>query len=192
MAELITVVPYSSEWAESFRSERHRLLEAAGSFIDAIEHIGSTSVPGLDAKPIIDVMIGVTEERLFDMAGEERAPIYGAPVTAAGSAEHCRMVQAITALGYTYHGEHGISGRLFFQKAPVRDAHLHLVRREGEFWRINLLFRDYLRTHGDVAAEYAALKRELAERHRNEREAYTRAKAHFIESVIREAERQSS
>ena len=132
----------------------------------AIEHISSTSVPGLSAKPILDIMPGV-----------------------AAHADGARTIEPLTRLGYVYSGENGIPGRCYFdlrhQERTV--VHVHLFEIGTENWLRHLLFRDYLRAHPDVAAQYAALKRDLALRFRHERAAYTDAKSEFINTVVTRA-----
>ena len=138
--------------------------------LESIEHIGSTAVPGLAAKPIIDIMPGI---RRFDDGFDCVAPL--------------------EAVGYSYHGEGGIPGRHTFNHMDRDGAqgtgiqHVHMVTVESEFWTDHLLFRDYLRANPDHADKYARLKRSLAERYRNEREAYTESKSGFISDTIARA-----
>jgi GrpB-like predicted nucleotidyltransferase (UPF0157 family) len=158
--EPVLVVEYDPEWPRRYEEERGRIVAAFGGLIAAIEHVGSTAVPGLGGKPIIDIMIGVP--RLED--GE-------------------RCVGPMESLGYEYRGEAGIPGRLFFGKGLPRTHHVHLVEHGGDFWGRLLLFRDFLRAHPETAAEYYEFKKGLAARFRTDREAYTEAKTAFIRSV---------
>lgn len=116
------------------------------------------------AKPIIDIAVAVRQ---------------------IADAESC--VIPLESIGYEYRGEQGIPGRHFFAKGEPRTHHLHLVEADSVFWRSHLLFRDYLRQHADVAAEYETLKRRLAIEYKDNREAYTEGKAAFIENVLRAA-----
>jgi len=126
-----------------------------------VHHIGSTSVPGLLAKPIIDLMPGL---RSFE-AGLE-------------------IVEAMSALGFEARAEFGIPRRHYFDR---EDVHVHaFVPGEGQ-WQAHLDFRDYLRAHEDARTEYAALKRDLQQRFRFEREQYADAKSDFVASILRRA-----
>lgn len=156
---------YDDAWPSLFLEERERIERALGSLAEGIEHVGSTAVPGLAAKPILDIMVSVPGLREAD-----------------------RCIRPLEGLGYEYRGEAGIPGRLFFRKGAARRTHhLHLTEFESEFWERHLLFRDYLRVHPETAAEYARLKYRLAERFREDRAAYTEAKTEFISEVVRRA-----
>ena len=157
------IVEYNPDWPRLFGREAAAIREACGSRVVEVHHIGSTSVPGLAAKPVLDMM----------------------PV-AAGPSEAGETVPSMAALGYRCLGEYGIPGRLYFEKhVDGRDvAHVHMFPLGHPGIRTHLAFRDYLRAHPGAAHDYERLKRELAVRHRNDREAYTDAKAAFIEGVI--------
>ena len=151
-------------WPARFAEERERIAAALGTFAPGIEHIGSTAVPGLAAKPILDILVGA---RLLPPGPE--------PVAALGH------------LGYDYLGEHGIPGRHFFARGWPRTHHLHLVEHGGDFWTSHLRFRDHLRAHPGEATAYAALKRELAARHGHDRSRYTEMKSTFIAAALARA-----
>ncbi|HEY4670198.1 MAG TPA: GrpB family protein [Tepidiformaceae bacterium] len=158
----IEVVDYDPEWPALFEAEAERIRAACGRVVVEIEHIGSTSVPGLAAKPIIDIMPGVE-----DIAGAR-----------------ARLEAGMRGLGYESLGEYGIPGRLYFRKGVPRSHHVHVFEVGKPEWRKHLLFRDYLRAHGEAVEEYAAMKRRLAARHRTAREAYTDAKSPFIQGIL--------
>lgn len=165
----VVVVDYDPEWPRRFQVERDRILTAIGDWTTAIEHVGSTAVPGLAAKPIIDVMIGI--RRLAD-------------------AVHC--ICPLEDLGYEYvpSYEDEMPFRRYFRKDDdegSRVAHVHMVEPSHPFWERHLAFRDWLRTHPEDARAYADLKRELAVRYRNDRLAYTEAKTDFIRRIERRA-----
>jgi GrpB-like predicted nucleotidyltransferase (UPF0157 family)/protein associated with RNAse G/E len=166
----VRIVDYDPRWPAIYAKERDRILGVVADKVVAIEHVGSTAVLGLGAKPIIDIMIAV--RRL-------------------SRAEQC--IKPLRSIGYEYVPEHEkeLPERRYFRKGPHgvrnRHFHLHMVEHNGDFWRQHLLFRDYLRSHPDVAQKYCRLKKELAERHASDSEAYTRAKASFIESVLEKA-----
>jgi GrpB-like predicted nucleotidyltransferase (UPF0157 family) len=149
---------YDPTWAELFESERQLLAGIFGSRAVAIEHVGSTSVPGLSAKPIVDVLIGLRELALSDA-----------------------QIEAMRRLGYEYLGEHGLAGRLFFRKKP-RTHHVHVVEHGGAHWDRQLVFRDALRSDPDERRRYDAFKRRLAaEGH--PRDVYTELKTPFIREI---------
>jgi GrpB-like predicted nucleotidyltransferase (UPF0157 family) len=160
----VVIVDYDPHWPAMYEEERERILAALGPAVVAIEHMGSTAVPGLAAKPIIDIMLGIRT------LGEAPA-LYG-PLAAIGW-EYAPEFEAI------------IPERRFFRKGPesLRTHHLHMVEFGDEFWVRHLLFRDYLRRHSEVAKEYEQLKRELARQYANDRAGYTEAKTDFIRRV---------
>ena len=152
---------YEPAWVELAAAWSARIREACGDAVVEVHHIGSTSVPGLLAKPIIDLMPGL---RSFE-AGLE-------------------IVEVMNVLGFEARGEFGIPRRHYFDRD---DVHVHaFVPGEGQ-WQAHLDFRDYLRAHEDARAEYAALKRQLQQRFRFEREQYADAKSDFIASILRRA-----
>lgn len=158
----LTVVPYDPGWASEYEGERRRLAALLGSAAVAIHHIGSTSVPGLAAKPVIDVLVEASELEAVD-----------------------RMTPILEANGLEARGEHGIPGRRYFvgRTGGGLRLHVHTFRREGEEARRHLLFRDYLREHPDAASEYAQLKVELSHRLADDREAYQHAKGMLVEKL---------
>ncbi len=162
----IEVVPYRPEWPILFEQEAKRIGEACAEIIVAIEHIGSTSIPGMPAKPILDIMAGLS-----------------------AYVDGLRTIEPLKRLGYEYYGENGIPGRHYHQ---LRDegrvvVHLHMFEIDTENWRRHLLFRDYLRANSAAAAQYAELKRDLAIRFRNDRPAYTDAKGEFVNAIVEKA-----
>ena len=168
--EHIEVVEYRAEWPRVFEREAAAILAACRPRISEVHHVGSTSVPGLAAKPILDVL----------------------PV-AAGPAEADEAVSGMTELGYRYRGENGIAGRFYFDRIVDGRTvmHVHMFPADHLEIRRHLVFRDRLRASPDVARDYERLKRELAARYRNDRRAYTESKAAFISAVIDEAMRDS-
>ncbi len=165
--EPVTVVDYDPAWPEMFAAER-ALLEPAlgGQLIGAIHHVGSTSVPGLAAKPVIDILAGVE-----DLASSR--PLFG----------------AVEALGYLYAPYRSEEMHWFCKPSRARRTHhLHLMPAGSLRYREEIAFRDALRASPHLAADYERLKRELAVRHRADREAYTEAKSAFIEGVLRDAD----
>jgi GrpB-like predicted nucleotidyltransferase (UPF0157 family) len=164
--KIVELVSYKKEWKTLFQKEKKLLLSAIGDFAPAVEHIGSTAIPQLEAKPIIDIMIGVRD-----------------------FSEVEKYLSPLRKIGYEYRGELGIKGRPFFRKgtATASTHHLSLVRFGGEIWTRQLFFRDYLLEHAEAARSYGELKRDLAAKFKNDREAYTNAKTEFIEEILRKS-----
>lgn len=160
----VIVAPYSDRWPALFEQEKARIASALGPDAVEIMHVGSTAVPRLLAKPIIDINIGV--------ADIGRIP---------------EVVPKMEALGYTYKGEFGIKDRHFFILGEPVTHHVHIVQHGGDFWRVNVLFRDSLRTDTKTAEEYAKLKRNLAGQFPDDREMYTKSKNGFIQEALRKA-----
>jgi GrpB-like predicted nucleotidyltransferase (UPF0157 family) len=169
MSDPVQIVPYREEWPEIFRTLGSSLRSALGDVAIRIDHVGSTAVPGLSAKPIIDVQISVPA---LEPPDPYRRPI-----------EH---------LGFVFRANNPERTKRYFRE-PVgrRRTHIH-VRRSGSWAeQFALLFRDYLRVHPDDAERYERLKRRLADKYRYERQAYTDAKAHFIREIMGRADRWS-
>ena len=164
----IALVPYDKAWRARFESERTSLLKALAPWLAGeIEHIGSTAIPGLLAKPVIDIMAGVR-----DLASSTPA----------------RTVLA--TMRYVY-APYRFDVMHWFCKPSLarRSHHLHLVPIDSALWTERITFRDYLRSNADAAGEYATLKRQLADKYKFDREAYTNGKSAFVASVLRRARR---
>ena len=161
--EPIEIVPYHPAWPSRFESERAALAAAIRDWVaGGIHHVGSTAVPGLDAKPTIDILIGVEDL-------ESSRPCFG----------------RLATLGYLYAPYRAEEMHWFCKPSfSLRTHHLHLVPFRSPLWDERLRFRDCLRSTAAVAEEYAALKYHLAEIHRFDREAYTEAKGAFIARVL--------
>lgn len=161
-AGTVQIVPYDPAWETLFATERERIAVAIGQQVLAIEHVGSTSVPNLAAKPILDIAIGVRS--LDDIPA---------------------CVIPLTALGYEYKGEHGLPERHYFTRGtPNRTHHLHMVVVGQYQWNTLVPFRDNLRRNPETLAQYQQLKEELARRFPYDRMAYTDGKAEFIQAVL--------
>ncbi len=165
----LLIVDYDPSWPQRFEAERDAMVASLGEAmagVAGIEHVGSTSVPGCAAKPIIDIMIGV------------RALV-----------DALRCITPVVQLGYDCVGEYGIPGRVYFRKGVPRTHHVHLVEQGSEFWERHLLFRDTLRGSPGLVEQYSALKRDLAFEYGDDRVGYTEAKTPFIEAALAEADR---
>ena len=159
----VEIVPYSAEWPRLFASEAEQLMRTLAPWLAGkIEHIGSTAVPGLCAKPIIDIMAPVQ-----DLA-------HAAPA-----------IEALGALSYCYFPYKPTEMLWFCKPSPTcRTHHLHLVPSVSRVWQQRLAFRDALRRGPGLANDYEQLKIRLAATHAQDREAYTEAKSPFIQSVL--------
>jgi len=158
----VRLAPYTPEWQRCFEAEKVRLQAAVGQYVLDIQHVGSTSIPGMIAKPIIGIAVSSFEEA-------------------------CVCIQPIQQLGYEYRGELGIPRRHYFVKGDPRTHHIHINEIGSCDWENQVLFRDTLIQHPRLAEEYAALKTDLAQRYPTERGAYLDGKAPFIERVLRMA-----
>lgn len=157
----IEIVEYDFRWPRLFDEEKTRVVEAIGEHLVAIEHVGSTAVPGLAAKPIVDIMAGIRSLA--------EAPVCVAP---------------LAAIGYEYVPKYEVElpERRYFRKRSGRRHNLHVVETTTEFWRRHLAFRDWLRAHPEDARRYEALKRRLAETASDTR-AYTDGKTVLIRQI---------
>lgn len=159
---------YDPSYPTRYRREVLRIARALGPVAARVEHVGSTSVRGLPGKPTIDILVGT--------AGAEIGP---------------EVLQIMADLGYEHRGEMGVPGREYFRKGATypRDFNVHIVKFGGELWNDNLLFRDYLRVHPQIAREYAQLKERLVDAMaaQDAPVVYGARKAPFIEGVLADA-----
>ena len=162
MPDPIVIVDYSLAWPLEFERLRDRAAAAVGDIAIAIEHVGSTAVPGLAAKPVIDLVIVVEP-------GDVEA-----------------AVDRLTAIGYIHQGNLGVEGREAFGVPEGEPRHhLYVSPTDSQELRAQLAFRNRLRADPALATEYEALKRELARRFRDDRESYTDAKTAFVTAASR-------
>jgi GrpB-like predicted nucleotidyltransferase (UPF0157 family)/GNAT superfamily N-acetyltransferase len=162
---VVTLHDHDERWAKAFQHHAEVLRRALANQVTAIEHVGSTAVVDLVAKPIVDVAARLAPD------ADERS-----------------LVTALDHRGYEFRGDQGAEGGLLFvaSDAPCRrTVHVHVVRHDDPEWERYLLFRGRLRRDREVRAAYAALKDELAQRFPDDRVAYTAAKEAFIEAVLR-------
>ncbi|RIV89088.1 GrpB family protein [Aurantiacibacter zhengii] len=167
MTGAVTLLPYDAEWKLQFEREACLVRGALGEALLAIHHIGSTSVPGLLAKPLIDMLFVFRSPEAI----EKRAP-------------------TLARLGYEARGEYGIAGRQYFVKRGTGGEsthHLHGYQEGSPHITRHLAFRDLLRTDPSTAAQYAALKSAIVTGEAVTRDDYQRAKASFIDRCEREA-----
>ena len=169
MEKPVFIEEYTSDWVKQFQEEREILKGIIGEKVIAIEHIGSTSVEGLGAKPILDIAIGVND---LEVVSE--------------------FIEPLKQIGYefVYHKE--FPERRFFRKGQWRAGthHVHIYKFQGEHWNNQILFRNYLRNNPDVSKEYHQLKVDLAEKFHLDKVSYTENKAPFIRYVLQKAKKE--
>jgi GrpB-like predicted nucleotidyltransferase (UPF0157 family) len=161
--ETAHVVAYDSRWPDFYESEASLIRSNLGVAAPDIAHIGSTAVPGLEAKPIIDIMLAI--------------PCLRAPKT---------LFVALADLGYEHRPYDDIPDRLFFGKhaGSLRTHNLSVCEVNSDFWRRHMLFRDRLRSSAELSRSYGQLKSELAVRHPTDLVAYTNGKNAFVASAL--------
>ena len=159
---VVRLVEYDARWPGLFAAEWQRIHDACGTLALRLEHVGGTSIPGMCAKPVLDIAAG--------------RPRYI-------SAED--YVDALRQAGYEHRGERGVPGRQFFCRGQPRAYHVHLVEEGGPLWREYLVLRDHLRAHPKAARQFADLKRALAARFPEDREGYVNAKSAHVQEILR-------
>jgi GrpB-like predicted nucleotidyltransferase (UPF0157 family) len=169
----VVIVPYDSRWPGTFEALRLVYSTALAGVATAIEHVGSTAVPGLAAKPVIDVDVAIATRDVLP-----------------------EVIRRLTCLGYHHEGDLGVAGREAFSTRGAENVprdgkrrswpahHLYVCAADCREFHRHLLFRDWLRRHPATVLEYADLKRRLAESYRDDRDGYTEAKTEFIESTM--------
>lgn len=162
--EAIEISEYQAAWPQAFAEEQARICQALDIPGEDLEHAGSTAVPGLVAKPIVDLMLGV---RHYPPGGE--------------------CLKRIELLGWEALGEAGVPGRLYFRMRSARQANLHVVLKGGPHWINNLALRDYLRNNADARERYADAKRQAVARGARTLLRYSAEKADFVHSLLKEA-----
>jgi GrpB-like predicted nucleotidyltransferase (UPF0157 family) len=162
----VRLVPHDERWASLFAEEAARFLAKIGSGPETLVHIGSTAVSGLEAKPVLDLMLAI--------------PSLRAPRS---------FYEAVEELGYEHRPKDTLEDRLFFvqEAAGLRTHHLSVCETGSRFWIEHVKFRDLLRTDRTLAAAYLKLKRELAARYPDDRLMYTNGKDDFIRKALYEA-----
>ena len=163
----VSLEPYDSSWAERFEHEKVAIGSLVSDLAQDVQHFGSTSVPNLTAKATVDIMLGVAQ--------------FPWPESADSLFE---------TLGYSFYKEPSANWRVYLKAYGEnrRGYHLHIVEHNSKHWRTHILFRDYLRQHPKIAAEYGELKVNLARQLDGRRGAYQHGKKVFIDSVMEKAE----
>ncbi len=163
----VKLVPHDPSWSKSFQDEKDGLVHAFPELILEISHGGSTAIPTISAKPIIDMFVRI--ESLSD-------------------AEKIRG--SMSKLGYSYRGEDGVPGRILYAKGPEdnRTHYAHFVEGDNDEWKNHLLIKNYFLKHPQAAAEYEALKLALAKQFLDDRKAYSHGKDAYIKGILKKAQ----
>ena len=159
----VAVLTYDEQWKQDFLMIKDELITALGQLAMRIDHVGSTSVKGLSAKPIIDIDVVIKDYTVLE-----------------------EVVSALGAIGYRHEGNLGITGREAFKydgKEHLRKHHLYVCPEDSPELKRHIAFRDYLRTHPDAVREYSRIKEEGAKRYPYDIERYIEHKSPFIEKI---------
>ncbi len=159
---VVRLVQYDARWPALFLAEQQRIHDHCRELALRLEHVGGTSIPGMCAKPVLDIAAGRPRGVGID-----------------------DYVAALRRAGYEHRGERGVPGRQYFRRGEPRAYHLHLVEEDGPLWRDFLAFRDHLRTHAETAQQFAKVKCLLAARFSRDREGYMDAKSPHVEEILR-------
>ena len=165
----VEVLPHDPRWRDAFEAEAKQVAEALGENVSAVHHIGSTSIPNIYAKPVIDLLVEVG--RIDEVDGRS---------------------SAMESLGYEVMGEYGIPGRRYFRKdnrEGIRTHHIHAFESGSAEAERHLAFRDYMLAHPEDARNYSELKRKLAEENPQNMDGYIDGKDDFIKEIDRRAAR---
>lgn len=162
----VKLVPYTYEWKEEYNKEEKLLYSVIGENVLDIQHVGSTSIEGLCAKPIIDIAVGVESLNVVDS-----------------------FKALLENIDYEYRSNAGVEGRIFFAKGSedLRTHYLHIEVLNSELWKNHIYFRDYLRSHKEYTQEYSELKKRLGEKYEEDRASYTSEKNSFISMILEKA-----
>lgn len=164
--EPIQIVDHDPRWFEDYRSDAAEIDIALAPWSPMLEHFGSTSVPGLAAKPIIDILVGLRQWPMVE-----------------------GVANALRSLGYEYLGEAGVPGREYFRRRHFHDANVAVVEYRSRLWNDNVLLRDYLRAHPMTAAGYSRAKKEAWLNGARTLLAYSKAKAAEMTALLDSARR---
>lgn len=170
VSEKIDIVPYDPNWIKAFEEEANVLQKNFPEIIRKIEHFGSTAIPGLSSKPIVDMLVEVSSLKEVKKT----------------------IVPALAKAGYDYFWRPEIDKPPMYawfikrNKKGERTHHIHMVEKDSKLWE-RLFFRDYLRKHPEEVKKYEQLKKTLSKLHPNDREAYTKGKTDFVVSVTKKA-----
>lgn len=166
MKKHVVVEPYDEAWKDDFAAIRDELEAVLNGLVLRIEHVGSTSVEGLSAKPVIDIDVVISDRSVLP-----------------------EVISALESIGYSHEGDLGIPGREAFKyegKDHLKKHHLYVCAQDAEELKRHIAFRDYLRSNPDAVAEYSRIKEEGARLYPDDIDKYIEHKSPFIESVYKQ------
>ena len=168
--DIVNLVPYDNEWKNEFIKEKKLLQEILCDYALDIQHVGSTSIPGIICKPILDIAVAVKSLDIL----EELIPI-------------------LTSAGYDVKNSIEDKNEILARKGvpECRTHYIHIEVLNGEFWKHHILFRDYLLKHSEAVIEYEKIKKESFALYKNDRKKYTESKHKFIREIIERAEKEN-
>jgi len=161
---VVELLPYDLEWKEEFAKIKTMIDSYIGDLILRIEHVGSTSVEGLAAKPVIDIDVVIESYDIFP-----------------------KIIECLEQEGYEHEGNLGVEGREVFKRRcddGLMNYHLYVCPKDGKGYLEHIAFRDYLRENTKAREEYEVLKYKLAEAYRDDRDSYCNKKSEFVESIL--------
>lgn len=164
----VKLFSYNTKWKELYEKEEKLIRSVIGKYIKDIQHVGSTSISGAKAKPIIDIAIGIESLRIGK-----------------------KCIKPMEKLGYEYTYDPKIGGQHFFAKGKEKNRthYIHMIKLNGRYWKNCILFRDYLRNHKEIIKKYNDLKEKLAKIYKDDRDTYTVKKDSFIQNILKKAEK---
>ncbi len=163
----VKLSPFSQKWEELYKIEEKKIADALGALALDIQHIGSTSIMGLSAKPVIDIAVMIPSESDLNVC-----------------------IPLMQSIDFEYLGDFGLPGRHFFVLGNPRTHHVHVVEKGSYHWKQWIIFRDYLLLHPEIAVKYDNLKQELATKFPNDRESYLAGKAPLIAEILENAKKE--
>ena len=163
---VVELKPYNPKWKELYVQESKIISSQISDFLVDIQHIGSTAIPGIMAKPIIDIAVAINS---LENIG--------------------KIIEPLREIGFIYRGEQGIPDRHLFIKGgeEFRTHHMHVMHNSHYEWKKHILFRDYLINHPEEVKKYSELKKRLEKQFKEDRESYTESKSEFIEGILKKA-----
>ncbi|MHA1222566.1 MAG: GrpB family protein [Candidatus Heimdallarchaeaceae archaeon] len=166
--EIVILKKHKKVWEELYQKEKELISQQIGKYVKEIQHIGSTSIPEIVAKPILDLAIA-----LDSLANMEK------------------VIEKLEEIGYEYKGKQGDQERYMFvkQEKNCTTHHLHVMEKDSLEWKKHVVFRDYLISHPSEAKKYEKLKIKLGKKYRKEREKYTEGKEKFIKKTLEKAKK---
>jgi len=165
---MVVLRTHNPQWEELFKQEKELISSAIADFLIDIQHIGSTAIPNIVAKPIIDIAVAIDSLDNIE-----------------------KIIPSLENISFIYRGEQGIPDRHLFVKGGenVRTHHLHVMQKGHYEWDKHILFRDYLKKHPNDAKQYSELKQKLFLKYGNDREKYTEGKSEVIQNIIEKAKK---